>query len=88
MGYYPSFCTLLRPYTTKISAILLYLLAAVIISAISYGDCIIQKYFFRQKGYLFAGIAVGIYFSTARTVVIARKAKWRGQRQVCPRNSV
>lgn len=50
-------------------------LAVVIISAISYGGYIAQKYFFRQKGYLLAGIVGGIYSSTATTVVLSRKAK-------------
>jgi uncharacterized membrane protein (DUF4010 family) len=53
-------------------------LAVVIISAISYGGYLVQKYFFRQKGYLLAGIVGGIYSSTATTVVLARKAKALG----------
>ena len=53
-------------------------LAVVIISAISYGGYIVQKYFFRQKGYLLAGIVGGIYSSTATTVVLSHKAKVLG----------
>lgn len=53
-------------------------LAVVIISAISYGGYIVQKYFFRQKGYLLAGIVGGIYSSTATTVVLSHKAKALG----------
>jgi uncharacterized membrane protein (DUF4010 family) len=48
--------------------------AVVIISAISYGGYLAQKYFFRQKGYLIAGLIGGLYSSTATTVVLSRKA--------------
>ena len=52
--------------------------AVVIISAISYGGYIVKKYFFRQKGYLLAGIVGGLYSSTATTVVLSHKAKALG----------
>jgi uncharacterized membrane protein (DUF4010 family) len=50
-------------------------LAVVVISAISYGGYILQKYFFPSKGYFLTGIFGGSYSSTATTVVLARKAK-------------
>lgn len=50
-------------------------LAVVIISGISYGGYILQKYFFPSKGYYLTGIFGGSYSSTATTVVLARKAK-------------
>ena len=50
-------------------------LAVVVISGISYGGYILQKYIFPQKGYFLAGILGGLYSSTATTVVLARKAK-------------
>ena len=49
-------------------------LAVVVISAISYGGYIAQKYFFPNKGYFLTGIIGGTYSSTATTVVLARKA--------------
>jgi len=50
-------------------------LAVVVISAISYGGYLLQKYFFPAKGYFLTGIFGGSYSSTATTVVLARKAK-------------
>ncbi|WP_457746633.1 MgtC/SapB family protein [Sulfurimonas sp.] len=50
-------------------------LAVVVISAISYGGYILQKYFFPSKGYFLTGIIGGSYSSTATTVVLSRKAK-------------
>ena len=50
-------------------------LAVVVISAISYGGYLLQKYFFPSKGYFLTGIFGGSYSSTATTVVLARKAK-------------
>jgi uncharacterized membrane protein (DUF4010 family) len=50
-------------------------LAVVVISAISYGGYILQKYFFPSKGYFLTGIFGGSYSSTATTVVLSRKAK-------------
>jgi uncharacterized membrane protein (DUF4010 family) len=49
-------------------------MAVVIVSTISYSGYLAQKYFFRQKGYLLAGLIGGLYSSTATTVVLARKA--------------
>ena len=49
-------------------------LAVVVISAISYGGYIAQRYFFPNKGYFLTGIIGGTYSSTATTVVLARKA--------------
>ena len=48
-------------------------LAVVVISAISYGGYILQKYFFPHKGYFVTGVIGGTYSSTATTVVLARK---------------
>jgi len=53
-------------------------LAVVVISGISYGGYIVQKYFFPSKGYFLTGIFGGSYSSTATTVVLARKAKQIG----------
>ena len=53
-------------------------LAVVVISGISYGGYILQKYFFPSKGYFLTGIFGGSYSSTATTVVLARKAKQIG----------
>ena len=50
-------------------------LAVVVVSAISYGGYIAQRYIFPSKGYFLMGILGGIYSSTATTVVLARKAK-------------
>ncbi|BDY11761.1 MgtC/SapB family protein [Hydrogenimonas cancrithermarum] len=55
-------------------------LAVVVISAISYGGYIVQKYFFPQKGYFLTAVVGGTYSSTATTVVLARKAKQAGCR--------
>lgn len=56
--------------------------AVVIVSAISYGGYLAQKYFFKERGYLVAGIVGGIYSSTATTVVLARKASELGNTPV------
>lgn len=50
-------------------------LAVVVISGISYGGYVLEKYFFPSKGYFLTGIIGGFYSSTATTVVLARKAK-------------
>ena len=57
-------------------------LAVVVISGISYGGYIAQKYFFPDKGYFLTGIIGGTYSSTATTVVLARKAKNIGKNQI------
>ena len=49
-------------------------LAVVVISGISYGGYIAQKYLFPGKGYFLTGVIGGTYSSTATTVVLARKA--------------
>ncbi len=49
-------------------------LVVVIISAISYGSYIAQKYIFKSRGYFLTGILGGLYSSTATTVVLAKKA--------------
>jgi len=46
----------------------------VIISTISYGSYLAQKFIFKNKGYLLTGIFGGLYSSTATTVVLAKKA--------------
>ncbi len=53
-------------------------LAVVVISAISYGGYIAQRYLFPSRGYFLMGVLGGIYSSTATTVVLARKAKETG----------
>ncbi|WP_353662871.1 DUF4010 domain-containing protein [Hydrogenimonas sp. SS33] len=57
-------------------------LAVVVISAISYGGYITQKYFFPNKGYFLTGLIGGTYSSTATTVVLARKQKSVGYNPV------
>ncbi len=57
-------------------------LAVVVISGISYGGYLIQKYFFPSKGYFLTGIFGGTYSSTATTVVLARKVKQTGYNPV------
>jgi uncharacterized membrane protein (DUF4010 family) len=49
-------------------------LVVVVISAISYGSYLAQKFIFKNKGYLITGIFGGLYSSTATTVVLAKKA--------------
>ena len=50
-------------------------LAVVVISAISYGGYLAQRYFFPGKGLFLTGIIGGTYSSTATTVVLAKKAR-------------
>ncbi len=57
-------------------------LAVVVISGISYGGYLVQKYLFPSKGYFLTGIFGGTYSSTATTVVLARKAKSGGDNPV------
>jgi len=57
-------------------------LVVVVVSAISYGGYIAQKYFFPSKGYFLTGLIGGFYSSTATTVVLARKAKLSGYNPV------
>jgi len=57
-------------------------LAVVIISAISYGGYIAQKYLFHTKGFFLTGIIGGVYSSTATTVVLSRKAKEIGKNNI------
>ena len=49
-------------------------LVVVVISAISYGSYLAQKFVFKNKGYLITGVFGGLYSSTATTVVLAKKA--------------
>ncbi|WP_345987887.1 DUF4010 domain-containing protein [Sulfurimonas sp. HSL1-2] len=56
--------------------------AVVIVSSISYGGYLAQKYIFRQRGYLIAGLIGGLYSSTATTVVLSRKAAEIGNRRL------
>jgi uncharacterized membrane protein (DUF4010 family) len=57
-------------------------MAVVVISGISYGGYLVQKYLFPAKGYFLTGIFGGTYSSTATTVVLARKAKEGGDNPV------
>ena len=50
-------------------------LAVVVISAISYGGYISQKYLFPAKGIFLTALIGGTYSSTATTVVLAKKAR-------------
>lgn len=53
-------------------------LAVVVVSGISYGGYIAQKYFFGDRQYLLTGLVGGLYSSTAVTVVLSKKAKEQG----------
>ncbi len=53
-------------------------LVVVVISAISYGSYIAQKYIFKNRGYLLTGVFGGLYSSTATTVVLAKKSEGFG----------
>lgn len=57
-------------------------LAVVVISAISYGGYLVQKYLLPSKGLFLTGLIGGTYSSTATTVVLARKAKDTGNNPV------
>ncbi len=57
-------------------------MAVVIISAISYGGYIVQKYLFPNRGYFLTGLIGGLYSSTATTVVLAKKIASTGQNAV------
>ncbi|BBG65949.1 glutamate synthase [NADPH] large chain [Hydrogenimonas sp.] len=57
-------------------------MAVVVISAISYGGYITQKYFLPSKGFFLTGLIGGTYSSTATTVVLARKLKGMGYNSV------
>lgn len=66
--------------TTPISAIIPISLskiwmAVVVVSGISYVGYLLQRYFFKEKGFLVSGILGGIYSSTATTVVLSRQSK-------------
>jgi len=50
-------------------------LAVVVVSAISYGGYLSQKYFFPHRGLLVTALIGGGYSSTATTVVLAKKAR-------------
>ena len=52
--------------------------AVVVISAISYGGYIMQKYLFPSKGFFLTGLIGGTYSSTATTIVLSRKLKEAG----------
>ncbi|MRI58937.1 MAG: beta-carotene 15,15'-monooxygenase [Epsilonproteobacteria bacterium] len=49
-------------------------LVVVVVSTISYGSYIAQKYIFKNRGYLITALFGGLYSSTATTVVLAKKA--------------
>ncbi len=53
-------------------------LAVVIVSSISYGGYILQKYLFKNRGFFITGLIGGLYSSTATTVVLAKKIKTNG----------
>jgi len=66
--------------TTPISSIIPMSLskvwmAVVVVSGISYIGYLLQRYFFKEKGFLVSGILGGIYSSTATTVVLSRQSK-------------
>ena len=54
-------------------------LAVVVISAISYGGYLVEKYLMPSKGLFLTGIIGGTYSSTATTVVLSRKLKQMGK---------
>ncbi len=49
-------------------------LVVVVVSSISYGSYIAQKYIFKKRSYLLTALFGGLYSSTATTVVLAKKA--------------
>ena len=57
-------------------------LAVVIISAISYGGYLAQKYLFKHRGYFITGVVGELYSSTATTVVLARKIRETGSSSI------
>ena len=50
-------------------------MAVVVVSGISYIGYLLQRYFFKEKGFLLSGVLGGIYSSTATTLVLARQSK-------------
>lgn len=50
-------------------------MAVVVVSGISYVGYLLQRYFFKEKGFLLSGILGGIYSSTATTLVLLRQSK-------------
>lgn len=50
-------------------------MVVVVVSGISYIGYLLQRYFFKEKGFLVSGILGGIYSSTATTVVLSRQSK-------------
>lgn len=50
-------------------------MAVVVVSGISYVGYLLQRYFFKEKGFLVSGILGGIYSSTVTTVVLSRQSK-------------
>lgn len=50
-------------------------MAVVVVAGISYVGYLLQRYFFKEKGFLVSGILGGIYSSTATTVVLSRQSK-------------
>lgn len=54
-------------------------LSVVVISGISYGGYIAQKYIFPSKGLFLTGLIGGTYSSTATTVVLAKKSNKIGE---------
>ncbi len=50
-------------------------MAVVVVSGISYIGYLLQRYFFKEKGFLVSGVLGGIYSSTATTVVLSRQSK-------------
>ena len=50
-------------------------MAVVVVSGISYIGYLLQRYFFKEKGFLVSGILGGIYSSTATTLVLSRQSK-------------
>lgn len=50
-------------------------MAVVVVSGISYIGYLLQRYFYREKGFLINGVLGGVYSSTATTVVLSRHSK-------------
>ena len=57
-------------------------LATVVVSAVSYASYLLNKFVFRDSGIIISGIISGLYSSTAATLVLAKKSRESGGRDI------
>jgi len=57
-------------------------LAVVVISSISYLSYLLRKFVFHDSGIIISGILGGLYSSTATTVILSRKSKTSGEKDL------